>query len=171
MVNGNLAYKYDYRSEIGYREKYGSSKGNDEKNNGKGASEEEEKPQKRISFPAKLAAVLVLTASAIFMIVQFVEVKETIAVMEERQSQYKFEESVTAQKSFELEQSIDLSKIEQEAVNRLGMQRPDRHQIVYIDVPQDDITEKTAGEVEGFGNRFSEIMKSIAGHIIEFFSI
>lgn len=126
---------------------------------------------KRISFGAKLASVAVVTISAIVMIVQFVEVKETLAVLNETKEHYEFEKGVTSQKTFELEQSIDLSKIEQEATTRLGMKRPDRHQIVYIDVPKDDYTEKTAGEVEGFRNRAAELGKSIISHIVEFFSI
>ncbi|MGN0162321.1 MAG: hypothetical protein ACI4EA_01890 [Candidatus Ornithomonoglobus sp.] len=175
MTYGNLAYKYDYidGNKTGYRSRENRQSGKASANT---ASEQmrraaERKKTKKISFPAKVASIVVVTISAISMIVQFVEVKETLAVLDEAKTQYAFEQSVTSQKSFELEQSIDLSKIEQEATTRLGMKRPERHQIVYIDVPKDDVTEKTAGEVEGFKNRAVAVGKSIISHIVEFFSI
>ena len=39
-----------------------------------------------------------------------------------------------------------LSKIEQEATTRLGMKLPEKHQVVYLDVKKDDMTDKTADE-------------------------
>ncbi len=174
LTYGNLAYKHDYIDEnTAYR-------GREDKQEPKAAANAKagrmrdaavKQKTKKISFPAKVASIVVVTVSAISMIVQFVEVKETLAVLDQTKAQYEFEQSVTSQKSFELEQSIDLSKIEQEATDRLGMKRPDRHQIVYIDVPKDDVTEKTAGEVEGFRNRAVSFGKSIISHIVEFFSI
>lgn len=175
LTYGNLAYKYEYIEEnrTGHRVR------EDRQSRNAAADTDAERMRstagrrktKKISFPAKVASIVILTISAIIMIVQFVEVKETLAVLNETKTQYEFEQSVTSQKSFELEQSIDLSKIEQEATSRLGMKRPERHQVVYIDVPKEDVTEKTAGEVEGFKNRTVAIGKSIISHIIEFFSI
>lgn len=168
MTYGNVAYDYDYYDrewEQAPRVKREPEKktGNTEKTG--------KKAKNSISFAEKIIAIAVLAVAAISMIVQFVEVKDTYSNLIEKREQYAFEQAVTSQKSYELEQSIDLSKIESEAVNRLGMKRPDRHQIVYIDVPKDDVTEKTALEVEGLGNRLSEGFKSVVSHIIEFFSI
>lgn len=160
MTYGNLAYKYDYIQRKTNRR---TAKQNIAIN--------KSKKVKPISYAAKIAAVMIVAVSAIFMITQFVEVNDTLSALQTAQEQYDFEESVTSQKSFELEQSIDLSKIEQEATNRLGMHRPEQHQVVYIDVPQDDVTEKTAGEVEGFKNRFSAAVRSIISNIIDRFSI
>lgn len=175
MTYGNLAYKYDYiyKNKTGYKDR-GDEPGTKSAVNTadrKMRSADGRKKTKEISFAAKVASIVIVTVSAISMIVQFVEVKETLAVLNDTKSQYEFEQSVTSQKSFELEQSIDLSKIEQEATTRLGMKRPDRHQIVYIDVPKDDVTETTAGEIEGLGNRASALWQSIISHIVEFFSI
>ena len=114
---------------------------------------------------AKVASVLTVAVSAVFMIVQYVTVHETQTALNAAISEYEFEESVTAQKAFELEESIDLSKIEAEATSRLGMHRPEKHQIVYLDVKKSDVTVKTAGEVEGFSNRFGNLMNSIKSNI------
>ena len=162
MTYGNLAYKYDYREEEKPRE---------QKSTVNKKRVKSRKKKNEISYLSKVISVLVLAASAIFMITQFVNVNETQTALEEKRSEYAFEESVTSQKSFELEQSVDLSKIEEEATTRLGMQRPEAHQIVYVDVKQDDVTEKTAGEVEGLGNRIAGFFSSVISNIIEFFSI
>ncbi len=161
MAYDNLAYKYDYREEKPGRQRVKV----DRKRVQKRAKKNE------ISYLSKIIYVFVLAASAIFMIAQFVNVNEAESRLAAKQEDYAFEESVTSQKSFELEQSVDLSKIEQEATGRLGMKRPESHQIVYVDVKQDDVTEKTSGEVEGLGNRIAGFFSSAISNIIEFFSI
>ncbi len=164
MTYGNLAYKYDYREDN--RQK----KQKKVKINGKN-SRKKKKNTKELGYPSKILLVLTAAVSAVFMISQFVEVNESETKLSEAKDRYRFEESVTAQKTFELEQSIDLSKIEKEATTRLGMHRPDRHQMVYLNVRRDDVTEKTAGEVEGFKNRFVSFCGSIISNIVDFFSI
>jgi hypothetical protein len=172
LAYDNYAYDYDYiREKQTNRTERRARQERAAEPTAKRSIGNKPKKVKKISFAAKLVSIAVVAASAIFMIVQFVEVKETLSKLNDMQDQYAFEQSVTSQKSFELEQSVDLSKIEQEAENRLGMQRPDRHQIVYIDVPQNDVTEQTAGDVEGVKNRLSEMWKSVKSHIVDFFSI
>lgn len=175
VTYGNLAYKYDYRAYRApekQRENRSRVQTNKENVKAKAVDHRSKKRAKnKISYFSLVVSVIVTAAAAIFMIVQFVEVNETLSSLKTIQSQYAFEESVTAQKSFELEQSIDLSKIEEEATGRLGMKRPDSHQIVYVDVKQDDITEMTADEVEGIGNRISKMFSSLISNIVEFFSI
>ena len=163
MIYGNLAYKYDYtevETEKANKTKKTAPKRSKKKNN-----------RTDISYGGKIAMVLTVAAAAVFMIIQYVTVNETATDLAAAVTEYKFQESVTAQKSFELEQSVDLSKIEAEATSRLGMQRPESHQIVYLDVKKSDVTIKTAGEVEGFSNRFGNLMNSIKSNIVEFFSI
>ena len=161
MTQGNLAYKYGYVEEENYKKQ----------NTDKFRSGQRRVKVKKISYAEKVAAVIVVAVSAVFMITQFVEVNDSLSALKTAQKQYAFEEAVTAQKTFELEQSIDLSKIEQEATVRLRMQRPDSHQIVYIDIPQEDVVEKTSREVEGFRNRMHEWGKSVLSNIVDFFSI
>ncbi len=165
MVKGNLAYKYDYTKE--YKEE--QQKRAPKKQNV--APARRKKQVHALSYAGKIAAVLVVAVSAVFMIVQYVTVHETQTALNAAISDYQFEESVTAQKAFELEESIDLSKIEAEATSRLGMHRPEKHQIVYLDVQQSDITTKTASDVEGFSNRFVAFIARMKNHIIDFFSI
>ena len=176
MTYGNLAYKYDYMDEKTVKEKkrnksvkYAPTK----KNNKSKKTSKRGKRQKKqeMSYFGKVACVIVLAVSAIFMIIQFVEVNETQSALASAKNQYKFELSVTSQKSFELEQSIDLSKIEKEATTRLGMRRPEKYQTIYLDVKRDDTTERTADEVEGLGNRAVKLFNTVISNIVDFFSI
>ena len=162
MTYGNLAYKHDYESAEAEP---------------KTKAKQNKEPRKKrqavagLSYPARIACVIAVSASAVFMVSQFIKVNDSQTALRTAQEKYLFEESVTAQKAFELEQSIDLSKIEKEATSRLGMQRPEKHQIVYVDVKRDDTTDMTAGSIEGFGNRFMAGLKAFLGNIVDFFSI
>lgn len=119
----------------------------------------------------RMCAIVILAFSAGFMISKFVTVHETqqqIASLERDLSEI---ESTTSQQIFDLEQSVDLTEIEQEATTRLGMQRPEKYQMIYVNVKQDDVTEMTAGEVEGIRNRIAASLKSFGSYIVELFSI
>ncbi len=119
----------------------------------------------------RICAIVVVALSAGFMISQFVTVNENAQAIASLQKQLTEMESATSQMVFDMEQSVDLAEIEKEATTRLGMQRPEKYQTVYVNVKQDDMTEKTAGEVEGLGNSIMSALKKIGGHIVEFFSI
>lgn len=119
----------------------------------------------------RMCAIVVIAFSAGFMISKFVTVHETqqkIATLEKTLSAM---ESNTSQQIFDLEQSVDLTEIEREATSRLGMQRPEKYQTIYVNVKRDDVTEMTAGEVEGFSNRVKASLKELGGYIVKMFSI
>lgn len=180
---GNLAY--DDRDYEDYSPRYRSNKqakNNDIKRNKstmKGKARNTAVKTARKTAKAKnkkmnagiIASILALSVSAAFMISEFVTVNEKrdeIAGLEEKLANA---EAATSQKSFELEQSVDLSEIEQEATSRLGMQRPEKYQTIYINVPTDDVTHTTAGSVEGVNNSMKNFFNKIISDIIEFFSI
>ncbi len=119
----------------------------------------------------RILYVVIMAFAAGFMISKFVAVHETQQQIVSMQKELASMQSYTSQKVFELEQSVDLTKIEQEASSRLGMQRPEKYQMIYVNVKQDDVTEVTAGEVESLGNRFGEALHKLMGNIIELFSI
>ena len=53
-------------------------------------------------------------------------------------------EAKIIEKQFETEKAIDLNAVEKRAVSVLGMQRPEKSQIVYIDMHAEDYTEGAA---------------------------
>lgn len=151
MEYGNLAYKlpeqYDEpikkRKPQKRKEKTVNTTAVSNKRN------HEQMQYKRTIFRGICVTVL-LAVSAGFMISKFVAVNEmNPARIASLKSQLTTLESATSQMVFDLEQSVDLTKIEKEATTRLGMQRPEKYQTIYVNVKQEDMTEKTAGEVEG----------------------
>ena len=160
MVNGNLAYKKQTvtkpirpkRTDI-----------NKEKDN-------TEMIRKRVTF-LRILYIGIIAASAAFMISKFVSVNETASQIKSLNKELSQIRSYTSQKIFEMERKVDLSEVEEIASTRLGMQRPEGYQTIYVDVPQEDKTEVTAGEVEGAKNSIKSLWGGLKKNIIEFFSI
>ena len=125
----------------------------------------------RSEYIRRICATVLIAVSAGFMISEFVAVNEAeqeIAVLQKQLTEL---ESATSQMVFDMEQSVDLAEIEKIATTKLGMQRPEKYQTIYVNVKQDDMTEMTAGEVEGLGNDIMSALKKIGGNIVQFFSI
>lgn len=168
MEYGNLAYKYDYDYDIPIKEKRPQKKP-DRIKNAKNHSRNAAARKKR--HLSTMAAIIMMAASATYMISRFVQVNETeqqLAALEKELAQA---QAYTSQKVFELEQSVDLTEIEKEATTRLNMQRPENYQTIYIDVKQDDMTEITANSVESLPNRILAGFKKIGEYIVNLFSI
>lgn len=119
----------------------------------------------------RICATVLIAVSAGFMISEFVAVNEAEQEVAVLQKQLTELESATSQLVFDMEQSVDLAQIEKIATTRLGMQRPEKYQTIYVNVKQDDMTEMTASQVEGIGNDIMSALKKIGGNIVQFFSI
>ncbi len=119
----------------------------------------------------RICVIIAISLAAGFMISKFVAVNETAQQITSLNKELATLEAATSQMIFDMEQSVDLAEIEKEATTRLGMQRPEKYQTVYVNVRQDDMTEKTAGEVEGFSNDVVTTLKKFGGNIVQFFSI
>lgn len=167
MDYGNLAYELPRRQYEPPRKKR-----NPQRNNVRVIRKRnQEQMINRSKNMRRICTVAVLALSAGFMISQFVTVNETHQEIASLQKQLTDIEASTSQMIFDMEQSVDLTEIEKEATTRLGMQRPEKYQTIYVNVKQEDMTEKTAGEVEGVGNSIISALKKIGGNIVQFFSI
>ncbi len=114
---------------------------------------------------------LVLSMAAYYMISKNVALYETNQQIKSLEKQLTDVETYTSQRMFELEQSVDLSTIEQTAKSKLNMQRPEAYQIEYVSVEREDVTEVTAGDVEGFKNKLSRFNKNFKRNLIGIFSL
>jgi len=162
---GNLAYKLPRQYEEPIR------KARPQVNKVKVVKRNREQMLIRSEYIRRICALVLVAASAGFMISEFVTVNETeqeIAVLQKQLTEL---ESATSQMVFDMEQSVDLAEIEKIATTKLGMQRPEKYQTIYVNVKQDDMTEMTADEVEGLGNDIMSALKKIGGNIVQFFSI
>lgn len=72
------------------------------------------------------------------------------------------------QAEMEINQKLDMKVIEEKAVEKLGMQRPDNSQIVYINVKQDTYTE-LADEKKNDVKPFASLKDALNG-ILEYFN-
>lgn len=162
MEYGNLAVKEEYRT---YKRRKPQKKVNNVK------MRNSKRMLDRSIAIRRMFAVVVVSVSAGFMISQFIGVNDARQELTALQSELADQEALTSRKVFELEKSVDLDEIEKIATTRLGMQRPESHQTIYLNVKGSDVTEKTAGEVEGAGNRIAAFFKSIGSNIVSAFSI
>ncbi len=140
----------------------------------------EEKSQKRAVATAKktkkknftpIVCALVLSMAAYYMISKNVELYETKQNIKSLQKELTALETYTSQRIFELEQSVDLATVEEIATTKLNMQRPEQYQIEYVSIERDDVTEITAGEVEGVKSRVGNATKNLKRNLIGIFTI
>lgn len=97
---------------------------------------------------------IMLALCAGFMISRNVAVYESRNEVEALQKELNQLKEYSSQKAFELDQNLDLELIEETATKKLNMTRPEKYQIVYVNIKQDDVTEVTAKEVEGIRGAF-----------------
>lgn len=119
----------------------------------------------------RILYIVTLAFSAMFMISKFVAVYDTEQEIKTLKKNLEQKQSYTSQKIFEMEQSVDLTEVEKIASTELGMQRPEKHQIIYVDVKTNDVTEVTASDVEGIKNRSAGFFDKLKENIIGIFSI
>ena len=164
MNYGNLAYKLPEYEESPARKKKRRKKG-------KVSRRTREQMAVRRKLLKRVSVIAVIALSAGFMISQFVAVNEGEQEIASLRRQLSKQEAATSQMIFDMEQGVDLAEIEKQATTKLGMQRPEKYQTIYVNVKKDDMTEKTAGEVESFSSRVMSAIKSTGRHIVNFFSI
>ena len=164
MEYGNLALdeRYEYRPERKIRKP--------QKLNNRAKRNQEQMINRKRNI-RRMVAVVAMAVSAGFMISEFVTVHETREQLSALGKELAEQEAVTSQKVFALDQSIDLDKIEHIATTRLSMQRPENYQTIYVNVKSEDVTETTAGDVEGVGNALAAFFRSVGSHIVKLFSI
>ncbi len=156
MGYSNLAYKYE--EDYSFKEEAQ-----------KKVEVKAEKVKKKNFTP--IICALVLSMAAYYMISKNVELYETNQNIKSLQNELRALETYTSQRIFELEQSVDLATVEEIATTKLNMQRPEPYQIEYVSIERDDVTEITAGEVEGVKSRVGNATKNIKRNLIGIFTI
>lgn len=145
--NGNLAYDWEYYENTARVQTEATQRRQQTK------TDEKEKTAK--IHKTVIICVMMLVLCAGFMISRNVAVYESKNEVAELQKELNHLKEYSSQKAFELDQNLDLEFIEETAKNKLGMTRPEKYQIVYVNIKQDDVTEVTAKEVEGIKGALS----------------
>ena len=164
MNYGNLAYKLPEQYTTPVKRRRNTQRVRVDKR-------KQEQMRYKVKNIRRIAVIVTMALSAGFMISEFVAVNETSQEITSLKKELNTIESATSQMIFDMEQSVDLAELERQATTRLGMQRPEKYQTIYVNVKQDDYIESTADEVEGLGNGMMSMLKKLGGHIVQFFSI
>lgn len=123
-IDGTAAIKTDYDV---YSENKVLSKKREYRHNGK----------------IKLKTVcLILTAfgMALLLMYRFALITEINYKISNMESEYNKLRNENSRLKVAIEEHMDLSEIKEAAENKLGMQKPDKYQIVYLNVPKKDFT-------------------------------
>lgn len=115
--------------------------------------------------------VLMVILAAVFMIGKNVAEYESELKIKSLETELAELKSYTSQKIYELEENIDLTAVEEQAVSRLGMQRPTKKQMVYVNIKQEDVCELTAKEVEGVKSRAITAAEDLKQNVIGIISM
>lgn len=145
--NGNLAFDWEYYENTARVQEKATEQRQKTKAKAKAKTA---KLHKTISICAVMLAIC-----AAFMISRNVAAYEKRNEVEALQKELNQLKEYSSQKAFELDQNLDLELIEETAKTKLGMTRPEKYQIVYVNIKQDDVTEVTANEVEGIKGALS----------------
>ena len=121
---------------------------------------------KRVRVFATFAGVFAIALGLLFTNAVIIEKSSTVNDMQKELSELT---ETNNQMVLDIEKNLDLKKIEEIAINELGMKRPDKYQIVYVNVEQNDYAEVAKAETapSGFVATFGAIGSNI-GQFMEY---
>lgn len=162
MAYSNLAYDWDNGREVRIEEEL------KEKRIKINAQKRRETAKTRV---AVVCYVLITILSAVFMIAKNVTEYEGTLLINQKEKELAQMQSYTSQKLFEMEKDIDLVSVEEIATARLGMQRPDKKQTVYVNIKQEDVCDLAAESVEGVAARARGAAVDLKHSVLGIFSL
>lgn len=129
-----------------------------------------QEPKKAVARKPKIDKVfvcsfLIAAALAFTLLGRYAVITEKTAQIENLKKEYETVNSMVVSGEYEFEKNIDLKKVEETAVTKLGMQRPEKHQMVYISMPNTDYCETQKGAASGF---FASILSGVS-RLMEYF--
>lgn len=111
--------------------------------------------------------VLVLFAGCFLIIFRYALLTELNYNLEKATKQYNTIKSENDRLKVDINKEMDLDKIKEIAVTRLGMQKPDKYQIVYVNVQKNDFTE-VADAYKGNSNSNTNTLASFLDKVGKF---
>ena len=109
------------------------------------------KKQKSRAYRKKAVMVIMVTALAFILLFRYAAITEMTSRLAAMKAEYDSVSSLAVSKECALRETVDLRKVEQIATTELGMQRPEKHQIVYINMQNTDYTEMPQSPKRGGG--------------------
>ncbi len=117
-----------------------------------------------------ISSVMVMLAVAFLILYRYSVIVEQNEQISDLKSQY--EELADANKRLQvtIDSSLNLANIEEIAINRLGMRKPEKYQTVYINVTGDDYAEVTSSPQasNSRANQFYATIIQTLGNVLEY---
>ncbi len=134
VITGNLAYRLDDTAQS-LPAKH-TVRAND--------AQTRKQAVKKVNLAVILFYIVIIGAMAFCLISREVKIYAKNSQIAAMQSELMNLRSQSKQLSMEAEGELDFKEIEQTAVNKYNMKRPETHQIVYVNLPQNDYIESSA---------------------------
>lgn len=131
------------------------------------------KARKRKRFKTVMC-ILGCFAIAFLIVMRYAYIAEKNDSLNEMMTSYQEISSENNMLQIEIDQNINLTKVEEIATTKLGMQKPQKHQIVYVNVVGDDkVVTKNSSMVDSnaeqtTNNGFFAAIISIMGDVLEY---
>jgi len=126
-VHGNNAYKYDT---------FETTNKNIERR--KKSMRKAKVVKRKKAAIANALSIMIFTSLAFCLLFRYALITEQCSEVARLKTQLEDTNSIMVEKEFDRDRQIDLKTIEQIATSKLGMKRPEKYQIVYIDLENDD---------------------------------
>lgn len=124
-----------------------------------------EEVKKSKALKRKVVVYIAICFAALFVIsYRYSMIDDTYASLKEQKSKLATIEKETTQLEANIESSLNLTKIEQEAKDLLGMQKLSPEQIIYVTLPKTDHVETSSEEIksnETSNNWITEIINKV----------
>lgn len=111
-------------------------------------------------------SILAVLAAGLFVTYRFAAITQMSYNISQTEAKYYELRNDNSRLRMQIEKDTDLNSIKLSAEKRLGMQMPDKSQMVYVNVPKSDYTVvmSTGADMEkGEGNPFTVFMNKMAG--------
>ncbi len=148
VITGSLAYKIDFEDA--------PVKKSLKTTNQKQLKKQE---KKRVSLAVLLFYVIIIGAMAFCLIGREVKLYAKSAELSSKQTQLTELQAKSKQMLMDAESELDFAQIEQTAVEKYNMSRPETHQVIYVDMEKNDYIEGGREESAGALQKLLGIIK------------
>lgn len=119
--------------------------------------------KKKVSV-GSVALLGIAVLMAFGLLFRYAQILESTTKVKALQSELNAVQAQVVAKQFAIERNLDLGKIEEEAITRLGMQRPTKAQTVYLDMGNCDYAECAKAKTSQGRNIFSVLKNSVLAY-------
>lgn len=145
-----MAYsRYEYEtSPRKLRPEYEITKNTSSKKSSAKDTKNKQKPRKKIN-QAKIILYVVIGFMALFVIsYRYANIDKTYSNLKKKKSELEVIKKETEQLEANIESSLKLTTIEEEAKEKLGMQKLSPEQKIYVTLPKNDYVETSSEDIE-----------------------